>query len=53
MLRALSAIEKTCTILTQPSDSNGLLIVKLKRKLQYRVHVLSEAVKPQAILRFL
>ena len=30
-------------------DSNGLLIVKLKRKLSYRGHVYFEAVRPKLI----
>ena len=36
-----------------PGDSNGLLIVKLKRKLEFKVHVVFEAVKPASVLQFL
>ena len=28
-----------CNTLLRPADSNGIIIVKLKRKLQYRGHV--------------
>ena len=39
--------------LPRPSDSNGLIIVKLKRKLEYRGHVYFEAVRPNIIDRLL
>ena len=39
--------------LPRPADSNGLLIVKLKRKAQYRSHVLFEPVRPVFVERFL
>ena len=32
-----------CKILPRPADSNGIVIVKLKRKLQYRGHAYSES----------
>ena len=28
-----------CNILPRPADSNGLIVVKLKQDLKYRVHV--------------
>ena len=34
-------------VLQRGADSNGLLIVKLKRKLSYRGHVYFEAVRPE------
>ena len=40
-------------ILPRQADSNGIIIVKLKRKLQYRGHVYFESVRPNFILRFL
>ena len=40
-------------MLPAPGDSNGLLIVKLKRKLEFKVHVVFEAVKPASVLQFL
>ena len=37
----------------QPADSNGIVIVKLRRKLQYRCHVFFESVRPDIIFRLL
>ena len=39
--------------LPHPADSNGLIIVKLKRKLEYKGHVYFEAVRSQVIRRLL
>ena len=36
--------------MARQTDSYGLIIVKLKRKLQYRGHVLFELVRPSVIL---
>ena len=36
-----------------PADSNGIIIVKLKRKLQYRGHIYFESIRPNFILKFL
>ena len=36
-----------CNILPRPADSNGLIIVKVKRKVQYKSNVLFESVRPQ------
>ena len=36
--------------LPQGADSNGILMVKLKRKLMYRGHVYFEAVSPDVVL---
>ena len=40
---------------TQPSpaDSNGIITVKFKRKLQYRGHVYFQSARPNFILKFL
>ena len=43
----------TWNALPLPADSNGLVIVKLKRKFEYRGHVYSEPVPPRFIFRIL
>ena len=40
-------------LLPRTADSNGLGIVKLKRKVEYRGHVLFEAVRPDLLRRVL
>ena len=40
-------VASTCNTLPRIADSNGLVIVKLKRKLKYRVHVYFEPVRPR------
>ena len=40
----LTEVNVNCNMLPRPVDSNGLFIVKLKRKLEYKGHVLFEAV---------
>ena len=40
----ISEIASNCNSLTRPADSNGVIIVKLKRKTAYRGHVFSEPV---------
>ena len=35
-----------CNTPPRPADSNGIIIVKLKRKFQYRGHVCFESVRP-------
>ena len=42
-------VENTCDTLPRPVHSNGLLLLKLKRKLMYRGHVYFEPVRPQLI----
>ena len=42
-----------CRTLPRPTGSNGIVIVKLKRKLQYRGHVYSESGRPDFIMRLL
>ena len=42
-----------CNTLLRPADSNGIVIVKLKRKLQYRGHVYFESVRQDIIFRSL
>ena len=41
------------TVLPRPADNNGLLLLKLKRKLEYRGHVYFEAVRPEMIVQVL
>ena len=38
-----------CKVLPRPTDSNGLILVKLKRHLKYRGHVIFEPVKPTVV----
>ena len=42
-------IANICNILPRPSDSNGLIVVKLKRDLKYRGYVYFEPVCPNII----
>ena len=46
-------IGDVCKTLPRPADSNGIVIVKLKRKLQYRSHVYFESLRPNFIMRLL
>ena len=45
--------EDTCQILPRPPDSSGIIMLKLKRKLQFKGHVYFEAVRPQRIFHTL
>ena len=49
----VNEVYNNCKSLPRPADSNGLLIVKLKRKAEYRSHVLFEPVRPLFVERFL
>ena len=40
-------VENVCKVLPRPPDNNGLLFLKLKRKLMYQGHVYFEAVRPE------
>ena len=40
-------------MLPRPADSNGLVIVKLKRKLEYKGHAVFQAVRPDIVMQFL
>ena len=42
-----------CNTLLQPADSNGNVMVKLKRKLQYSGHVYFESVRLDIIFKLL
>ncbi|KAL9965076.1 hypothetical protein ACROYT_G028808 [Oculina patagonica] len=45
--------EETYNVLPRPPDSSGIIMIKLKRKLQFRGHVYFQAVRPQVILHAL
>ena len=49
----VNEVYDNCKSLPRPADSNGLLIVKLKRKAEYRSHVLFEPVRPLFVESFL
>ena len=42
----VNKVYDNCQSLPRTADSNGLLIVKIKRKVEYRSHVLFEPVRP-------
>ena len=46
---SISEIDNNCISLPRPVDSNGVIVVKLKRKAAYRWHVLFEPVRPSLI----
>ena len=45
--------EETCKVLPRPPDSSGIILVKLKRKLEFRGHVYFQAVRPQVVMHAL
>ena len=45
--------EETCHVLPRPPDSFGIIMLKLKRKLQFRGHVYFQAVRPEVVLHAL
>ena len=51
--KVLIDIVSTCNSFPRPADSNGLVIVKLKRKLEYRGHVYFELLRSRFIFRIL
>lgn len=42
----IDKVDINCNFLLRPTDSNGIVIVKLKRKAVYRSYVLFETVRP-------
>ena len=44
---------QTCNILPRPPDRSGIILLKLKRKLQFRGHVYFQAVRPQFVINAL
>ena len=45
--------DQTCTVLPRPPERSGIILLKLKRKLEFRGHVYFQAVRPQVILQAL
>ena len=45
--------EETCRVLPRPPNSSGIIMLKLKRKLQFRGHVYFQAVRPEVVLHAL
>lgn len=45
----ISKTDNNFKSLPRYADSNGIIVVKLKRKVEYRGHVLSEPVRPRII----
>ena len=41
--------DQTCTILPRPPESSGIIMLKLKRKLDFRDHVYFQAVRPDIV----
>ena len=46
-------VDANYNMLPRQADSNGLLIVKFKRKLEYKGHIVFEQVRPALVLQFL
>ena len=42
--------DQTCNILPRPPERSGIILLKLKRKLQFRGHVYFEAVRPEFVV---
>ena len=49
----IGEIENNFKSLLRPTDSNGIIVVKLKRKFEFIGHVLFELVRPRIIESFL
>ena len=45
--------DHTCNVLSRPPESSGIIMLKLKRKLDFRGHVYFQAVRPAVILNAL
>ena len=41
--------DQTCNILPRPPERSGIILLKLKRKLEFRGHVYFRAVHPQVV----
>ena len=41
--------DQTCKVLPRPPERSGIIMLKLKRKLEFRGHVYFQAVRPQLI----
>ena len=49
----ITETESNCKSLPRPADSNAIIVVKLKRKNEFRGHALFEPVRPRIIESFL
>ena len=49
----VTEVDVNCNTLLRLADSNVLRIVKLKRKLEHKRHVIFEAVRPALVVKFL
>ena len=49
---SVSEFDVNCNILPRPADSNGLIIVKLKHKLEYKGHLVFEVIRPHVVIQF-
>ena len=49
----LSENDVNCNMLPRTAHSNGLIVVNLKRKLEYKGHVVFEAVRLDVVIQFL
>ena len=49
----VTEFDVNCNTLPRSGESNGFLIVKLKPKLEYKSHVIFEAVRPAFVVQFL
>ena len=49
----VNEVDVNCKSLPRPADSNSLLIVKLKHKLEYKLHVVFESVRLALVIQFL
>ena len=45
--------DQTCKVLPRPPDRSGIILLKLKKKLQFRGHVYFQAVRPQFVINAL
>ena len=45
--------DQTCKVLPRPPERSGIIMLKLKRKLQFRGHVYFQAVCPELIVNAL
>ena len=41
--------DQTCKVLPRPPERSGIIMLKLKRKLEFRGHVYFQAVRPQLV----
>ena len=49
----ITEIESNCKSLPRSADGNGIIVIKLKRKNEFRVHLLFEPVRLRIIKNFL